>query len=466
MSIRGKIFLALMIAALVMMRLTDDAFSASSVADLGKFPQNGSAYLPEESDQPIADSSEQDAYADEYKARFFAPWRNKDLSYLDVSLDKIIEFQKNAARKKLYLEGGKAFQKKSMTKIAANGPEAIKLSEPRPGICVAEADVRVLPTSTRLFSSAASAVGARGLLKADWIQNSTVKPGEPLAIYSSSKDGNWLFIATGTVVGWIRTAKTAFVDDDFMDRFIYASYSVFVKDNVKIKDGSGKAIATAKMGTLLPSDGQDLLLPVRGKNGMAAIIRYRPEDGDAEPFPVAFTPRNAARAMDQLLGEPYGWGGERGFRDCSSMTRDYFTLFGVWLPRNSGDQANAGPAISMDGAEPGSKLEAIIKNGVPFATLIHMPGHIMLYLGVYDGEPVVMHNVWGVRVNAAGGKPGRAVIGKTVVSSLRAGAEIKNRQESSLYIDNVAKLVFPIGSIGNRHSAVTKNNMEVTSHGL
>jgi hypothetical protein len=177
-------------------------------------------------------------------------------------------------------------------------------------------------------------------------------------------------------------------------------------------------------------------------------MRYSPGDGETEPFPVAFTPRNAARAMDQLLGEPYGWGGERGFRDCSAMTRDYFTLFGVWLPRNSGDQANAGPAVNLTGAESGNKISAIVKDGVPFATLIHMPGHIMLYLGVYDGEPVVMHNVWGVRVNAAGGKTGRAVIGKTVVSSLRAGEEIKNRPKSGLYIDKAAKLVFPIGSAG------------------
>jgi hypothetical protein len=59
-----------------------------------------------------------------------------------------------------------------------------------------------------------------------------------------------------------------------------------------------------------------------------------------------------------------------------------------------------------------------------------------------------MHNVWGVRVNANDGKTGRAVIGKTVVSSLRAGEEIANRPKSSLYIDNVAKIVFPIGSTG------------------
>jgi hypothetical protein len=286
------------------------------------------------------------------------------------------------------------------------------------------------------------------LLKTDWIQNSTLKPGEPIAIYAASKDGKWLFVASGSVAGWIKSEKAALVGDELMERFMYADYSVFVKDNVVIKGDGGAVVATAKMSTMLPAEGRDLLVPVRGKNGYARIMPYRPTDGDAEPFPVAFTPRNAARAVDQLLGEPYGWGGGRGLRDCSSMTRDYFALFGVWLPRNSGDQANAGPGIDLKGAESGSKLETIVRDGTPFATLIHMPGHIMLYLGVYDGEPAVMHNVWGVRVNAPGGKSGREVIGRAVVSSLRAGIEIKDRPKSSLYIDRTAKIVFPIGSTG------------------
>jgi hypothetical protein len=441
-------FIALTIAAVLSLGFASGAAPASRIADLDRFPQGGSYYLPQDPDLAITDFAEQIAYADEYKARFFAPWRAQDLSYLDVSLDKIIEFQKNTAKKKFFVEGGRVFSKDSMAQIAANGPGSIDANEPRPGVCLSEADVRVLPTSTPLFSSAESAVGARGLLKTDWIQNSTLKPGEPIAVYGASKDGKWLFVASGTVAGWIKSDKAALAGDEFMERFMYASYSVFVKDNVAIRDKGGNVIATAKMGTILPSEGQSLLVPVKGKDGYAGVMLYKPEAGDTEPFPVAFTPRNAARAMDQLLGEPYGWGGERGLRDCSSMTRDYFAIFGVWLPRNSGDQANAGPGIDIKGAEPGSKLETIVRDGTPFATLIHMPGHIMLYLGVYDGEPVVLHNVWGVRINAPGGKAAREVIGKAVVSSLRAGMEIKDRPKSSLYIDRTAKIVFPIGSTG------------------
>jgi hypothetical protein len=356
-------------------------------------------------------------------------------------------FHKNTSGKRYFTESGKPFPKESMSKVAANGeirPDAI----PLPGVCVADADVRILPTVTPLFSSAETAKGDRGLLKLDWLQNSTIKPGEPIAIFAYSKDKDWLFIASGTVVGWVRTNKTAFVDDEFMERYMYAEYAVFVKDNVKIRNKNGGAVATAKMGTILPVEGKYLLAPMRDKNGNASVTLCEPGPGEVEPFPIAFTPRNAARAMDEVLGEPYGWGGMYAFRDCSAMTRDYFSLFGVWLPRNSADQAATGAAISLKDIQVGEKLRAIVERGVPFATLIHMPGHIMLYLGVYDGEPVVMHNVWGVRVKNKNGGEGRVVIGRTVVSSLRAGEEIKGRPESSLYIDRVAKLAFPVGNIG------------------
>jgi cell wall-associated NlpC family hydrolase len=424
------------------------AANGAVVGDLDRFPQSADTYLPVAPDSLIVSLAEQGVYADEFMANYFAPWRNEDLSYLDISLDKIATWHKNLAKKKYYNAKGVALPNDSMTNILANGTIKTDAS-PRPGVCLSDADVRVLPTETRVFSSAAAAKGDRGLLKLDQLQNSTIKPGEPLAIFAHSKDDKWLFAATGAVLGWIKAEKAALVDEDFMEKYMYASYAVFVKDNVGISEKNGTVTATAKMGTILPIEGADLLMPAVGKNGMASAVPYRPKAGEVDLFPVVFTPRNAARAMDELIGEPYGWGGAGGLRDCSAMTRDYFSLFGVWLPRNSADQAASGAVVSLENTPVGERPRTIVENGVPFATLIHMPGHIMLYLGVYDGEPVVFHNTWGVRVTD-GGNAGRLVIGKAVISSLRAGEEIKNRPKSSLYIDNVDKLAFPIGGIGNR----------------
>ena len=53
-------------------------------------------------------------------------------------------------------------------------------------------------------------------------------------------------------------------------------------------------------------------------------------------MPIAMTPANFARLGNQILGQHYGWGGMLGLRDCSAMTRDLMTPFGIWLPRGNG----------------------------------------------------------------------------------------------------------------------------------
>jgi hypothetical protein len=68
-----------------------------------------------------------------------------------------------------------------------------------------------------------------------------------------------------------------------------------------------------------------------------------------------------------------------------------------------------------------------------------MPGHIMLYVGPYDGEPAVFHNTWGVAVTG-----GRAVVGRAVVTGLRLGEEIPGKPANSLLIDRIDAISFPM----------------------
>jgi cell wall-associated NlpC family hydrolase len=440
----GKYFLAI---CLTLFLSAGGAFAADakSVADLDRFPQEASAYLPADADEPIVSYEDQTVYSEEYLRNHFAPWNSEDLSYLGLTFEKITSFHRAMAKKKYYSADGKPYPAASMNKIADNGkinPD----TAPRPAVALADADVRILPTSTPLFNSRAAARGERGLLKMDAMQNSVIKPGEPLAVFGASGDLSWLFIATGTVVGWIRSNSAAFVDADFIDRWTFQPHYVVLKDNIRVEASDGKRLCTLKLGSILPGEGGELLVPARGENGMAVAQRLRLEPGTFAEFPVPFTPRNAAGVVDELMGEPYGWGGMNGFRDCSAMTRDYFAVFGAWLPRNSGDQARTGASIPLGNIAVDERPRTIVENAVPYATLIHMPGHIMLYLGLYDSEPVVFHNVWGVRVNAKGGV-GRTVIGRAVVSSLRAGEEIANRPETSLFIDRIASLAFPIETV-------------------
>jgi cell wall-associated NlpC family hydrolase len=419
------------------------AAAAREFRDIERFPQSGAAYLPSDPDAVIVDYVNQAVCAEEYLRRHFAPWGGGTLdggplSFLDLTFERLLEYYASLAKKRFYAPDGGVFPKKSLDAIVKNG--AVNPSaDMRPGVALVAADLRAFPHGQPLYNSKPAALGSGGYLKLDALQVSTVRPGEPLAIYNASADSNWFFVATGTAVGWVKAAAVAPADRDFTDMYAAAEKLVLVKDNVEMKDANGHTAAVLKLGTVFPSEDGALLIPVRGKDGFAGAVRWTPEEGAAEPFPVRFTPKNAARAIDEMMGEPYGWGGKSGLRDCSSLTRDYFSTFGIWLPRNSGDQSFEGLRIALKDASNEERNETVIRDGVPFATLIHMPGHIMLYLGLYDGEPAVFHNTWGVAVTG-----GRAVVGRAVVTGLRLGGEIPGKAANSLLIDRMDAISFPM----------------------
>ena len=138
------------------------------------------------------------------------------------------------------------------------------------------------------------------------------------------------------------------------------------------------------------------------------------------PFPL--TSRNIASLADAMAGQQYGWGGLFENRDCSSTVRDLFMNFGIWLPRNSGQQIKQGGFVSLEGLDADTKTSVIRERAVPFLSLIGMRGHIGLYLGTsVVGEPLMLHNVWGVRTMLPGGGEGRAILGRLVITTLRPG---------------------------------------------
>ncbi len=113
-----------------------------------------------------------------------------------------------------------------------------------------------------------------------------------------------------------------------------------------------------------------------------------------------------------------------GKRDCSSLIRDLFTPFGLWLPRNSREQAEAGRFISLKNLPSAEKEALIIRQGVPWRTLLWTPGHIMLYIGVHQGQPLIFHNFWSIKTRDAAGNKGRVIVGRAAVTTLQPGREL------------------------------------------
>lgn len=194
--------------------------------------------------------------------------------------------------------------------------------------------------------------------------------------------------------------------------------------------GEGRYLGQSHIGAVFPLQAQHpqgvtVRVPLRTTGGKAEIGLADLGSLQASVMPLPLTSQAVAELADAMSGQQYGWGGLFENRDCSSTMRDLFFPFGIWLPRNSAQQAQQGGAfISLEGMDEETKLASIRGRGVPFASLIWLPGHIGLYLGTdQHGEPLLLHNIWGVRTMLPGGGQGRAIVGRLAISTLRPGED-------------------------------------------
>jgi cell wall-associated NlpC family hydrolase len=193
------------------------------------------------------------------------------------------------------------------------------------------------------------------------------------------------------------------------------------------------------LGSIFPlkqeqAHGHIALVPGRNEQGKAVLQEAFFSKAQAEAFPLQATPEKIAELASGLMGQSYGWGGLYENRDCSAMLKDLFAPFGIWLPRNSKYQAKRGRVLELEGLSAAEKQSLIMEKGRPLQTLIYMPGHIMLYLGSRQGQPVVLHNMWGLRTQDFWGHEGRKVVGRTVITTLQPGRGLPglNRDQGNL----------------------------------
>ena len=66
----------------------------------------------------------------------------------------------------------------------------------------------------------------------------------------------------------------------------------------------------------------------------------------------------------------------------------------------------------------------------------------MLYVGTHRGEPLVFHNMWGIRTERKGVE-GRYVLGRTAVTTLDLGEDLPEHAPGKLLIDRINRLGFP-----------------------
>ena len=408
-----------------------DHMPKNKVADMRKIPQDPAFYAKQIKPWPKARQKRSD---EAFNRKYFKPWK---LKKLDIPLKDFGWEVRFVSKNKIYTEKRKQIPASVYRKWIQNANYTQKDTKRYKAITTERTNVKALPTSAAFYLDP-HRIGEG--FPFNYNQNSALHMNVPLYVSHFSKDRKWAFVRASYAFGWVKTHDIALVDDKFIHAFKNGKYAITVKDNLRLYDEKGKAVSFVKLGTLFPlsKDGIHYLAAKRGSDAKAHIEKVSvSHPGIIARKPLPFTPKNVAMVAKEFYGEPYGWGGGYGCRDCSATTRDFLGVFGIFLRRNSSKQAKDGQSVYIKGIPPQAKKKKIIREADPFRSLLYVPGHIVLYLGEYKGEPVIMHTYWGIRKKDGS----KLITGRTIITSTEPGKERSDTKESSRLINTLKTIV-------------------------
>jgi cell wall-associated NlpC family hydrolase len=197
-------------------------------------------------------------------------------------------------------------------------------------ITVVETDLRALPTARPIFNSAESGAG----YPFDRLQWSRVAPGTPVLVLHLSRDGAWALVQSHQTWGWVPRRDLARMRPEQFKHWEGDRFAAVLKDGAQVRDEQNQLLFLANVGTVLPLVSQDfndyqVLAAVAGDDGWAVIKQVNLRADRAVAMPMPLSSANVALVADQFMGQPYGWGGYLGDRDCSALVKDLFIPFGL-----------------------------------------------------------------------------------------------------------------------------------------
>jgi len=361
-----------------------------------------------------------------FNTLYFAPWHQSAPIYPREKLTEAFGWYEKIPG---YGENGRKHKKSWFATLRKNAWLSVYPNAGYAAITTENTDLRILPTHKPFFTGLNS---VRFGYPFDKIQQSMVAANTPVFISHITKDKAWVLAETPYATGWIPSRSVARASSDFMKAWENGRYTIIIRDKTALYDDTGQFLFHAPLGSLFPeieenADDITILVAVADVHRQAIAKTTLVSKEAAVLKPLKITPFNLARMANELIHEAYGWGGLYQNRDCSSMIKDMFAPFGIWLPRNSADQAKqGGEFLDLQNITPEEKENMILKRGVPYLTLIWKKGHIMLYIGERQGKALVFHNIWSVHVKDWRKREKRLIIGHAAITTLYPGMELQN----------------------------------------
>ncbi|MGB5937875.1 MAG: SH3 domain-containing protein [Rhodanobacter sp.] len=322
----------------------------------------------------------------------------------------------------------------------------------RYGLVVRRAALRTFPTTLRVFSE-------KGDTDIDRFQESAEFPGTPVAIVHASADGQWLFVISPRYAAWID--KNDVAEGSAAEVFGYADKTPYrvitgaTERTVFTREQPAVSQLQLDMGTRVPlQTGLPPDQPVNGQTPYAAHVLELPlrkADGtlgfspallqkntDTADGYLPLTRANIIRQAFKFLGERYGWGHAYDGRDCSGFVSDVYRSMGVQMPRNTSRQAIS-PALEHRTFTDKDSRETRLKaaQALQVGDLVYIPGHVMMVIGHWHGQPYVIHDAGGMSYRKADGGKARIKLNSVSVTPLLP--MLYNDRQS--YVDRMTSIV-------------------------
>ena len=290
----------------------------------------------------------------------------------------------------LYLNGNKVSDNyknilRSQTNIKAI-PATVTV---RYAVTTTRAPIRNLPTGQGLFYYAADK-------EFDVLQETSLDPGEPVAILHQSANGYFYYVQSYNYSGWISRFNVGLTDKRTWLQYAKPKDFLVVTD-AKYVLRLGKNELLYQQGARINLVKEEPALytvevPVRQPNGNLSKTRLQvPKVSKAvHKGYLPYTSNNIVRSAFKFYGMPYGWGGLKDSVDCSALVLNAYRTVGIYLPRNTDEQANtAGIRNLLEGLDNAQRL-SVIRDLQPGACL-YMDGHVVMYIGQINGAPYSIH---------------------------------------------------------------------------
>ncbi|MDR1941530.1 MAG: SH3 domain-containing protein, partial [Endomicrobium sp.] len=182
------------------------------------------------------------------------------------------------------------------------------------------AELRVLPTRERLFSSLDT-------LDLDRMQITQLDLASPLAVLYSTKDKEWHYVVSEIAEGWIEKDSFAFCKQETIrdyKKWTKIAVTVSPKSDIYKNSNMTDLFDYVNMGTVVPianvaGDVAEIRIPSADSKNSLVFKKAYISLSDISIGYLKYTQRNVLIQAFKHLNSPYGWGGMNGEQDCSSF---------------------------------------------------------------------------------------------------------------------------------------------------